>query len=78
MQQPSAHGPAGRLTMRRLSTGIPQLDTVLGGGLLVGSLIVVAGAPGTGKTILAQQICFNNASSEHWAVYLFDDLGTAR
>lgn len=55
--------------MRRLSTGIPQLDIIMGGGLPVGSLIVVAGAPGTGKTILAQQICFSNASSEHRAVY---------
>jgi len=55
--------------MRRLSTGIPALDTVLGGGLPVGSLIVVAGAPGTGKTILAQQICFNNATPERKAIY---------
>ncbi len=42
--------------MRRLKTGVPQLDVILGGGLPVGSLIVVAGAPGVGKTILAQQI----------------------
>src|ERR1700737_4239708 len=55
--------------MQRLSTGIPRLDTVLGGGLPVGSLTVVAGSPGTGKTILAQQICFRNATAEHKAVY---------
>ena len=55
--------------VKRLSTGIPQLDTVLGGGLPVGSLTVLAGVPGTGKTILAQQICFNNATKEHKAVY---------
>ena len=42
--------------MERLSTGIPPLDTVLGGGLPVGSLTVLAGLPGTGKTILAQQM----------------------
>ena len=59
----------GDPTLRRLSTGIPQLDIILGGGLPVGSLIVVAGAPGTGKTILAEQICFANASAEHKAVY---------
>jgi circadian clock protein KaiC len=52
-----------------MSTGIPRLDTVLGGGLPLGSLIVVAGSPGTGKTILAQQICFNNATPERKAVY---------
>lgn len=42
---------------------------VLGGGLEPGSAIVLAGSPGTGKTILAQQICFANASAEHRAVY---------
>jgi len=55
--------------VHRLSTGIPAFDTVLGGGLPVGSLIVLAGVPGTGKTILAQQICFSNATREHKAVY---------
>jgi circadian clock protein KaiC len=55
--------------VRRLSTGIPALDTVLGGGLPLGSLILVAGAPGTGKTVLAQQICFNNATSDRKAIY---------
>lgn len=55
--------------MKRLSTGIANLDAVLGGGLPVGSLIVVAGAPGTGKTILAQQICFANGTPEHKAIY---------
>ena len=55
--------------MKRLSTGIANLDAVLGGGLPVGSLIVIAGAPGTGKTILAQQICFRNGTSERKAIY---------
>ena len=55
--------------MKRLSTGIPNLDAVLGGGLPVGSLVVIAGAPGTGKTILAQQVCFANGTPEHKAVY---------
>lgn len=55
--------------MKRLRTGIPRLDIVLGGGLPVGSLTVVAGVPGTGKTILAQQICFSNGTPEHKAIY---------
>jgi circadian clock protein KaiC len=53
----------------RLTTGNLELDGVLGGGLPAGSLIVIAGAPGTGKTILAQQICFANASAGAGAVY---------
>lgn len=55
--------------MRRLKTGVSQLDVILGGGMPVGSLIVIAGAPGAGKTILAQQICFRNATNERKAVY---------
>jgi circadian clock protein KaiC len=53
----------------RLQTGIPDLDLILGGGLEPGSLVIVAGAPGTGKTILAQQICFANATPERKALY---------
>lgn len=55
--------------MTRLATGVSGLDMVLGGGLEPGSVTVLAGPPGTGKTILAQQICFANATTGHRAVY---------
>ena len=55
--------------MERLSTGIEALDLILGGGLPAGALIILAGAPGTGKTILAEQICFANATPERKAIY---------
>ena len=55
--------------MSRLRTGIPDLDLILGGGFEPGSLVILAGAPGTGKTILAQQICFANATREHKSLY---------
>jgi circadian clock protein KaiC len=55
--------------VNRLTSGVPGLDVVLGGGLEPGSVTVLAGAPGSGKTILAQQICFANATTEHRAVY---------
>lgn len=55
--------------MKRLSTGLADLDLILGGGLEPGSVVVLAGPPGAGKTILAQQICFANATAEHKAIY---------
>ena len=55
--------------MERLATGIEELDLVLDGGLSPGSLVVLAGAPGTGKTILAQQICFASATRDRKAIY---------
>lgn len=55
--------------MTTISSGVPELDVVLGGGMEAGSLIVIAGGPGTGKTILTQQICFANATPEHKAIY---------
>ncbi|HYN95459.1 MAG TPA: ATPase domain-containing protein [Pilimelia sp.] len=55
--------------MKRLSSGLADLDLILGGGLLAGSVVVLAGPPGAGKTVLAQQICFANATVERKAVY---------
>ena len=55
--------------MKRTTTGVAGLDLVLNGGLEPGAVVVVAGAPGTGKTILAQQMCFANANAERKCVY---------
>jgi len=41
-----------------LNTGITGFDTVLGGGIPVGSLVMLVGSPGTGKTLMIQQLCF--------------------
>ena len=41
----------------RFSTGIGELDRVLGGGAVKGSLVLVGGAPGIGKSSLRLQIC---------------------
>ena len=41
----------------RFSTGMGELDRVLGGGAVVGSMVLVGGAPGIGKSTLLLQIC---------------------
>jgi circadian clock protein KaiC len=58
-----------RTPIRSLTSGVPGLDTVLGGGLPEFSFNLVAGGPGSGKTILAHQIMFANATVERPALY---------
>ena len=59
----------GQRTAERFETGVPNLDLVLGGGLLRGTIVMVIGPPGTGKTIVAQQIAFRAASRGEVALY---------
>jgi circadian clock protein KaiC len=56
--------------VKRISTGTPALDQILGGGLIADAITLVVGAPGSGKTILAQQFLFANATSERSGLYL--------
>ncbi len=63
-----------RVTIRRLATGVPGLDEVLGGGLPEFSFNLIAGAPGSGKTTLAHQIMFALATPQRPALY-FTALG---
>ena len=51
----------GAATLSLDPTGVPNLDLVLGGGLLRGSLVSVVGPPGCGKTTLASQVAFASA-----------------
>ncbi len=54
----------------RLPSGSARLDTVLGGGLPLNAIALIIGSPGTGKTMLAQQYLFHNATVDRPAVYL--------
>jgi len=54
----------------RILTGCAGLDQVLGGGIPPNTISVIMGAPGTGKTILAEQLAFANATAEAPALYL--------
>lgn len=54
----------------RLSSGHAPLDAVLGGGLPAHGISLIVGPPGSGKTILAAQYVFHNATEEQPALYL--------
>lgn len=56
--------------MDRISSGNPNLDRVLNGGFPANAIHIVMGTPGTGKTILAEQLAFENATSDRPALYL--------
>ncbi|NLP45988.1 MAG: DNA repair protein RadA [Epulopiscium sp.] len=54
----------------RISTGMPELDRVLGGGIVQGSLILVGGDPGIGKSTLLLQICQQIGKKNHTVLYV--------
>src|SRR5664279_4671084 len=58
-----------RVPIRKLPSGVPGLDEVLGGGIPEFSFNLIAGGPGCGKTTLGHQITFANASPARKAVY---------
>lgn len=58
-----------KVTLGKLSTGVPGLDVLLGGGLSEFSFNLIAGAPGSGKTTLAHQIMFSLATAERRALF---------
>jgi len=58
-----------KVAIRQLRTGIPGLDQIVGGGLPEFSFNLIAGAPGSGKTTLAQQIMFGLSGPNRPAVY---------
>jgi circadian clock protein KaiC len=58
-----------KVTLGTLSTGVPGLDTLLGGGLSEFSFNLIAGAPGSGKTTLAHQMMFALANPDRRALF---------
>jgi circadian clock protein KaiC len=58
-----------RVPIRKLPSGVPGLDEVLGGGIPEFSFNLIAGGPGCGKTTLGHQIMFANAIAGQKALY---------
>ena len=55
---------------QRVSTGMKELDRVLGGGIVQGSLVLVGGDPGIGKSTLLLQVCRNLAEHKVKVLYI--------
>src|SRR5687767_2233100 len=68
LPKPSVH-PPGKVVIRQLPTGVRGLDEILGGGIPEYSFNIVAGPPGSGKTTLAHQFVFANATKKKPALY---------
>lgn len=59
----------GQVIIHKLPTGVRGLDEILGGGIPEFSFNIIAGTPGCGKTTLAHQIIFANATVERPALF---------
>ena len=62
-------GQPRKVTIRKIPTGVRGLDEILGGGIPEFSFNIIAGTPGCGKTTLAHQIVFANATVQKPALY---------
>ncbi|MBN2126794.1 MAG: AAA family ATPase [Candidatus Diapherotrites archaeon] len=56
--------------VERIPTGVPGFDKLIENGLPKGSITLISGTPGTGKSILCSQIAFNNALKGKKVLYL--------
>jgi DNA repair protein RadA/Sms len=67
---PIALGDVEAIDHARLSTGIGELDGVLGGGIVPGSLVLIGGAPGIGKSTLTTMALANLVSAGRRGLYV--------
>jgi len=64
--------------VERLTTGIGEFDRVLGGGLVPGSLVLIGGAPGIGKSTITTAALANLAAAGHRVVYVSGEESAAQ
>lgn len=63
MNDETGDRPSANPTLTRVPTGIPGLDAILKGGLFGGGIYMILARPGSGKTILGNQICFHHVAT---------------
>src|SRR3954468_23828034 len=77
-------GPSVRLTdvraadVRRLRTGLGELDRVLGGGLVPGSIVLLGGSPGIGKSTLTGMALGNPGAAGRRVLYVTGEESAAQ
>src|SRR5215216_5977152 len=76
--RPVALGAVEAPSVERLSTGIGELDRVLGGGLVPGSLVLIGGAPGIGKSTLTTGALANLAAAGRKVLYVSGEESAAQ
>jgi circadian clock protein KaiC len=64
------HGDSTSSVLTRVPSGLPGLDTILYGGFFRGGVYMVVAPPGSGKTILGNQICFGHVARGGRALYV--------
>lgn len=69
-QAPTSLFQVSAMNDTRISTGMAELDRVLGGGIVKGSLVLVGGDPGIGKSTLLLQVCRSLTNQEHKVLYV--------
>jgi len=67
---PRRLGDVGAQAVLRMSTGIGELDRVLGGGLVPGSLVLLGGSPGIGKSTLTNMVLAHLQRAGHRTLYV--------
>lgn len=68
--KPSKLSEISNTSEDRVNTGIGELDRVLGGGIVAGSLTLVGGDPGIGKSTLLLQMCQKLSEANHSVLYV--------
>src|SRR5690349_8597519 len=66
---PSSVSKLAARDQKRLRTGLPDVDTVLGGGIVAGSVTLIAGQPGIGKSTLLLQLA-HAVAQKHKVLYV--------
>ena len=70
MAKPVAMSAIEMTKTERITTGIGELNRVLGGGVVPGSLVLVGGDPGIGKSTILLQVCRNLSGEGHQVLYI--------